>query len=78
MGHVRGNYFYKPTNQQVAAIVTEVAKTPEKVQQTLLAKGLLYQYLALIQAGYKADEAMQAVGAEAGTPLGASAETVLV
>ena len=68
----------KPTNQQVAAIVTEVAKTPEKVQQTLLAKGLLYQYLALIQAGYKADEAMQAVGAEAGTPLGASAETVLV
>ena len=68
----------KPTNQQVAAIVTEVAKTPEKVQQTLLAKGLLYQYLALIRSGYKADEAMQAVGAEAGTPLGASAETVLV
>tara|TARA_R110000765_G_scaffold269237_1_gene368209 strand:- start:44 stop:1273 length:1230 start_codon:yes stop_codon:yes gene_type:complete len=68
----------KPTNQQVAAIVKEVAKTPEKVQQTLLAKGLLYQYLALIRSGYTADEAMQAVGAEAGTPLGTSAETVLV
>jgi len=67
----------KPTQEQIITVVTEVAKTPKKVQDTLFKKGLLYQYLALINAGYTAEKAMKAVGAEEGTPLGGSEETAL-
>ena len=59
----------KPTQQQVAAIVQEAVKIPEKVKKTITSAGLLPQYLALIEAGYTAEEAIKAVGLSAGTKL---------
>ena len=59
----------KPTQQQVAAIVQEAVKIPEEVKKTITSAGLLPQYLALIEAGYTAEEAIKAVGLSAGTAL---------
>ena len=55
--------------KQVAAIVAEVAKTPVQVQRSIEERGLTPQYLALIKAGYTAEEAIKAIGAPAGTAL---------
>ena len=59
----------KPTQQQVAAIVQEAVKIPEEVKKTITSAGLLPQYLALIEAGYTAEEAIKAVGLSAGTAI---------
>jgi len=56
-------------SQQVAVILKAVAETPVEVKRSIEERGLTPQYLALIRAGYTAEEAIKAVGAPAGTAL---------
>ena len=59
----------KLNQQQVASIVREATSIPEKVQATVTNSGRLPQYLALLRAGYTAEEAIKAIGLSVGTTL---------